>query len=171
MACALALDLVADRLLGLGPVAVERGDQVAVGRGGQFGFFQEAPRALLSTSAGVVLQACEEVAPFGVDRGGVVLVAGVEVFDVGGVAAIEEGGAGEGCVGVLAGHGPFDPCGGFSTARRERRRPDETGIRRRTARFNSIYDACKSTKDLRTESAFQHFDQGFADAGPATATP
>src|SRR5450759_4508878 len=27
--------------------------------------------------------------------------------------------------------------------------------------FNAIYDACKSTKDLRTESRFQYFYQGF----------
>src|SRR5665811_2497615 len=27
--------------------------------------------------------------------------------------------------------------------------------------FNAIYDVCKSTKDLRTESGFQYFYQGF----------
>ena len=66
------------------------------------GFFQEAPRALLATSARLVLQAAEEVAPLGIDRIGVGLVAGVEVFDVGGVAAVEKGGECESRVRVLA---------------------------------------------------------------------
>jgi hypothetical protein len=40
----------------------------------------------------------------GIDRGGVGLVAGVEVLDVVGIAAIKERGAGEGGVGVLTRH-------------------------------------------------------------------
>ena len=45
-------DLLADLLFGFGPLAVERRDQIAVRHArGQFGFFQEAPRALLTTSA------------------------------------------------------------------------------------------------------------------------
>ena len=48
----LALDLVADRLLGFGPVAVERRDKIAIRADGQFGLRQEAPWALLVTLAG-----------------------------------------------------------------------------------------------------------------------
>ena len=65
------------------------------------GFFHEAPRALFATSR-AVLQAAEEVAPLGIDRIRVGLVAGVEVFDVGGVAAVEKGGECESRVRVLA---------------------------------------------------------------------
>src|SRR5665811_2542448 len=36
--------------------------------------------------------------------------------------------------------------------------------------FNAIYDVCKSTKDLRTESRFQYFHQGFPDSGRAGNT-
>ena len=52
----------------------------------------------------VVLQALEERLPLGVDRVGIGQVAGVEVLDIGGIAAIEERGEGEGGVGILAGH-------------------------------------------------------------------
>ena len=57
-----------------------------------------------TTSRAVVLQALEEGPPLGVDRGRIGLVAGMEVFDIGGVAAVEERGAGERRVRVLARH-------------------------------------------------------------------
>ncbi len=53
----------------------------------------------------LVFQALEKGTPFGVDGRRIGLVFGVEVFDVGGVAAVEERGVGEDGVGVLAGHG------------------------------------------------------------------
>ena len=100
----LGLDLVADRLLDLAPVAGERRDQFALralrpvrpppGRAGRG----------LADLGTAVLQALEERLPFGIDRGGVGQVAGVEVLDIGGVAAVQERGQGEGGIGVLAGH-------------------------------------------------------------------
>jgi hypothetical protein len=101
----LGLDLVADRLLDLAPVAVERRDQLA-----PLGL---RPVALLPRGAagaarhvgGAVLEAREERLPFGIDRGRVDLVAGIQVLDVARVAAVQERGEGEGRVGVLAGHG------------------------------------------------------------------
>ncbi len=64
------------------------------------GFFHEAPRALFRR-VGAVLQAAEEVAPLGIDRIRVSFVSGLEVFDVGGVAAVEKGGECESRVRVL----------------------------------------------------------------------
>ena len=95
----------ADTLFGFRPLPVERRHQIAV--------WTQRPIRLLPGSAARaffnvgrrVFQAGEELAPFGVDRSGVALEFGVEVFDVGGVAAVEERGAGEDGIGVLAGHG------------------------------------------------------------------
>ena len=88
------------------------GDPVAVQRRGQFVARRERPvvaapgRALgvlLDVGRGV-FQALEEFLPFGVDRRGVLLVAGVEIVDVGGVGALQKGGEGKCCIRVLARH-------------------------------------------------------------------
>jgi hypothetical protein len=84
----LGLDLVADGLLDLGPVAGQRRDQIAIG-------VQNRPPPRRATGVPehvgpLVLQAFKERAPFGVDRRGVGLVAGLELFDIGGVAAIKK---------------------------------------------------------------------------------
>ena len=105
-------NLVAELLLGLGPLAVEGGDQVAVGPDRPVRFLPGRPAGLAGDGGAVVFQALEELAPFGIDGGRVFLVAGVELFDVAGVGAVEEGGAGEGGVGVLAGHGDLIPLRG-----------------------------------------------------------
>ena len=83
-------DLVADGLFDLRPVAVKRGGQLVARRqrpvvaapGRAFGVLLHVRRG--------VLQALEELLPFGVDRGGVLLVAGIEVVDVGGVGALQK---------------------------------------------------------------------------------
>ena len=72
---------------------------------GQSGFFQEAPRAFFVDRLPVVLQGAEEGLPLGIDRGRVLLVAGVEVLDVARIRPVEERGVEEGFVSVLAGHG------------------------------------------------------------------
>src|SRR5260370_13361140 len=46
----------------------------------------------------------KECRPFGVDRGGISFVAGIEVLDVVGIAAVEKRRAGEGSIGVLTRH-------------------------------------------------------------------
>src|SRR5271169_1175883 len=101
----LRLHFAAERLAGFGPIAVERGNQFAA-----FGHRPIRPRPgwaarVLDDIARVVLEALEERLPLGVDRFWVGLVAGVEVFDVVGVAAVQKGCEGEGSVRVLARHG------------------------------------------------------------------
>ena len=87
-------------LLGLGPLAVERGERfVALD---QRRLLPRGAARALRDVGGAVLQAAEEGLPLGIDRFRVGLVAGVEVFDVGGVAAVEEGGKCESRVRVLA---------------------------------------------------------------------
>ena len=160
LALRLGGDLVADRLFGLRPLAVERGHQVAVRAQRPVRLLPGGAARALDDVGAVVLQAGEKLPPLGIDRGRVALVFGVEVFDVGGVAAVEERGAGEGGIGVLAGH--------CSILALKRRVAHGNGPRDRhpTADccFNAIYDACKSTKDLRTESGFQYFYQGLPDS-------
>ena len=153
-------DFLAQPLFGFRPLPVERGHQIAVRAQRPIRFFPGGAARSFSDVGAVVFQAGEKLPPFGIDRGGVALEFGVEVFDVGGVAAVEEGGAGEGGIGVLAGH--------CSILALKRRVANGNGPRDRhpTADccFNAIYDACKSTKDLRTESGFQYFYQGFPDS-------
>src|SRR5439155_21833010 len=58
---------------------------------------------LLDVGRGV-FQALEEFLPLGVDRRGVLLVAGIEAVDVGGVGALQKGRKGKCCIRVLARH-------------------------------------------------------------------
>src|SRR4029077_7553369 len=101
-ACALRLrpDLLAELLLGVGPLAVERGEKlVTLDRRRLFpGGAARAPGDV----RGLVLQAREETAARGIDRIRIGLVAGIEVLDVGGVTAVEKGRACESRVRVLA---------------------------------------------------------------------
>ena len=80
--------------------------EVSSSRGvsGQLSRPQDGPSAFFLTSAGLVLQALEELLPLGVDRGRVLLVAGVEFVDVGGVGALQKRGEGKCGVRVLARH-------------------------------------------------------------------
>src|SRR4029077_1185201 len=97
-----------------------------------------APRRaarIASDVGGIVLQALEERLPLGIDRLRIGFVAGVDVLDIGGIAAVEERGEGEGGVGVLAGHGAFP--GRFLrqesvTRGRETRRETRTRMMRKT---------------------------------------
>ena len=114
-------DFFAETLLGLRPLPVERRHQVAVRPQRPIRFLPGGAARAFFDVGRRILQAGEELAPFGVDRSRVVLVFGVEVFDVGGVAAVEERSAGEGCIGVLAGHGCI--LAKLQTARRSWRRP------------------------------------------------
>ncbi len=96
--------LGADRLLDGDPVAVQRRGQfvawgewpVVAAPGGPLGVLLDVGRG--------VFQALEEFLPFGVDRCGVLLVAGIEVVDVGGVGALQKGRKGKCCIRVLARH-------------------------------------------------------------------
>ena len=124
--------LVADLLLGLGPLAVERRERV-VALDERRLLPRGAARAL-GDVGGVVLQAAEEVAPLGIDRVRIGLEAGVEVFDVGGVAAVKKGGKRESRVGVLARHLPHPKVRRRCTpANRPRSAPNLPGPRRAEA--------------------------------------
>ena len=103
----LRLDLDADAVADLGPVAVERRDEIAARQRRPIGPGPRRAVRVLFNVGSVVLQALEERLPLGIDRLRIGFVAGIEVFDIGGIAAIEERGEGEGGVGVLAGHGAF----------------------------------------------------------------
>src|SRR5476651_1088664 len=148
----LLLDLVGDAPFGVRPLPVERGHQVAVRTQRPIRFLPGGAARAVDDVGALVLQALEELPPFGVDRGRVVLVFGVEVFDVSGVAAVEERGAGEGGIGVLAGHG----CSILARHNGRVAKGDSPRDRHPTADccFNAIYDACKSTKDLRLNQDF-----------------
>ncbi|OIQ70238.1 hypothetical protein GALL_481510 [mine drainage metagenome] len=97
--------LGADRLFDLDPVTVERGSEfvarrqrpVVAGPRGSFGAFPDVGRR--------IFQALEELLPLGVDRGGIVLVTGVDFIDIGGVCALQKRGEGKGGVRILARHG------------------------------------------------------------------
>ena len=100
----LRLDLVTDGGLDRGPVAVEGGDELAVGRDRPVRPLPGGAAGVLGDGRGLVLQAGEELAPFRRDGGRVFRVAGVELFDIGGVAAVEKRSLGESFVRVLACH-------------------------------------------------------------------
>ena len=97
-------DLGADRLLDFGPVAVEGGGQVVLRGQRPVGALPGRALGVLPDVGGLVVEALEELLPLGVDRGRVLLVAGVDFVDVGGVGALQKGGEGKGCVRVLARH-------------------------------------------------------------------
>jgi hypothetical protein len=100
----LGLDLVADRLLDLAPIAVEGRDEFAVHRLGPARPFPGCAPRILDDGLRIVLEGPEEGLPLGIDRGGILLVAGVEVFDIGGVRAVQEGRVVQVLVGVLTCH-------------------------------------------------------------------
>ena len=91
LACALPLILSPTSSRPRPQSPVERRDQLAVGvRSASSAAARTGRCALCDDVGAVVLQALEERLPLGVDRRRVGLVAGVEVFDIGGIAAIEE---------------------------------------------------------------------------------
>ncbi|MHC2277016.1 hypothetical protein ACVME8_003627 [Bradyrhizobium diazoefficiens] len=83
-------DLAADRLLDLGPIAVEGGGQVVLRRQRPVGALPGRALGVPADVVRLVLQALEELLPLGVDRGRVLLVAGVDFVDVGGVGALQK---------------------------------------------------------------------------------
>src|SRR5262245_31193129 len=96
------LDLVTERPLRLAPIAVERGGELAVCE--LAGPLPGRPARVRHDVGALVLQALEERLPLGIDRGGIGLVARIEVLEVVGIAAVKERGAGEGGIGVLTRH-------------------------------------------------------------------
>ena len=162
----LRLDLGAESFADFGPVAVERRDEfVALGRR-PVGPSPGRPARVLGYVAGIVLQALEERLPLGVDRLRIGLVARIEVFDIRGIAAVEERGEGEGGVRVLARHGKSraEGCTNRQKARRVRKttksaRPGAGDFS--CTLFNGL--RCGKPKDVRSELRFQYFGEGLAE--------
>ena len=102
----LRLQLAANRLLDLDPVAVQRRGQVVPG--GQRPVRPRPGRSfrILLNFRRRILQAAEEIAPLGLDRIGILFVGRVKIVDVAGVGTVEERGKGKCRVCVLARHDP-----------------------------------------------------------------
>src|SRR5262249_58219024 len=83
---------------------VEGGEEFAARGWRPGGRLPRRPARTGRDGGGVVFEALEECLPFGVERRRVGLIAGIEVLDVIGIAAVEERGAREGGIGVLTRH-------------------------------------------------------------------
>jgi hypothetical protein len=86
----LGRDLGPDFLLHGGPVAVQRRSQFVTRRHRPVVAAPGGALGVLLDDGGGVFQAFEKFLPVGVNRRGVLLVAGVEIVDVGGVGALQE---------------------------------------------------------------------------------
>ena len=84
------LDFLADRFFDLDPIAVESGDEFAVHRLRPARLLPRRPLGVLDGVALLFLQRGEERAPAFVDRRRIPFVTRLQIFQVGGVAAIEE---------------------------------------------------------------------------------
>ncbi len=98
------LDFFADVALHLQPVAVEGGNQLAVDRDRPARLPPGRAARLAQHVGPVVLQVLEKGLPAGLHRRRVFLVAGVKLFEIGGIAAVKEGGALEGFIRLLPCH-------------------------------------------------------------------
>ena len=164
----LGRELAADNLFDLGPVAVERGGQIVTRRqrpvvaapGRALGVFQDVCR--------LIFQALEKLLPFGVDRGGVFLVAGVDIVNVGGVGSLEERGESKCGIRVLARHDCVLVISvrAWKTAQQPIRAPDQHDSRPLT--YITRMFAPKRTKNWIKTSIFR---QAYDRAARATARP
>ncbi len=98
----LALDLVAENLLGRAPVAVERGNHLAAGGKRPVRTLPRSAARVLLDRRAIVVHRLEELAPFGRDGGRVLLPGVLQLRDVGRVAAVEKRRVGESRVLVRA---------------------------------------------------------------------
>ena len=99
----LVLDLLLDVLLDQAPIAVERRDQLAIGLDRPVAApSRRRPRRSSCTSPASSARPSKKSRHSGSTDCRVLLVAGVELLDVGGVAAIEEGGEREAVVGLVS---------------------------------------------------------------------
>ena len=87
----LGLQLVADGLLHIAPIAIEGGDRVIARRHRPVGLLPGSALRIARDGGRIVLQRSEEFAPGGVDARGVLLIARMEFLDIGRIRAIEEG--------------------------------------------------------------------------------
>ncbi len=83
------------------PVAIERGDKLAIGGLRPIFLFPGRTGGVLLHIGGIILECAEEVAPVFADGSRIVLIAGVEFLDIGGVATIQERGERHLVVGLI----------------------------------------------------------------------
>ena len=100
----LGLQLVANDLLHIAPIAIEGGDRVIARRHRPVGLFPGGALRIARDGGRIVLQGCKEFAPGGVYARRVLLVARMEFLDIGRVRAIEEGSLKQRLVEVLSRH-------------------------------------------------------------------
>ena len=104
LACALAASLAPTAFSTCAQLPSSAEVRSSRGVSGQLSRPQDGALGVLLDVGRGVLQAFEELLPFGVDRGRVLLVAGVEIVDVGGVGALQKRGEGKCGIRVLARH-------------------------------------------------------------------
>ncbi len=97
----LLLELLFEVFLDGAPVAVQRRDKFAIGDQRPVRLRPRCAFGVFLDVAGIVLQGAEEILPLHAHGGRILLVAGVEVLDVVGVAAVEERGKGKLVVGLI----------------------------------------------------------------------
>ena len=100
----LRFQLAADRRARLLPAGIKRSGQSIGGKRWPAGPLPRWPLRVALDVCAIVFQTLEERLPRRIERLRVSLVAGIEVVDIGGIAAIKERGTGESGIGVLARH-------------------------------------------------------------------
>ena len=100
----LGAQLLGDSLLRRRPVAVERVDEVALGRLGPIGLLPRCALRGLFDARRIVAERSEKIPPAGLDRQRILLVLRLQGFDIGAVGAIKERGLQQRLIDVLAGH-------------------------------------------------------------------
>src|SRR6185295_11778927 len=86
----LGLNLLADGFFDSEPIAIERGDKLAVHRYRPAGLLPGSTARVLENVAALFLQRLEEILPLRIDRRGILLVTRLQVLEIGGISAIEE---------------------------------------------------------------------------------
>jgi hypothetical protein len=97
----LLFDLLFDVLLDQPPIAVEGRDQLAIRLDRPVLRLPRGALGILDDVGGVVGEVAEELAPLRIHRIRVLLVARLQLLDIGGVAAVEEGRYRETIVGLV----------------------------------------------------------------------
>src|SRR5690348_5579038 len=129
----LCFQLAADRRTGLLPTGIQRAGECIRGKRRPVRPLPRWPLRVALDVAAIVFQALEKRLPRRIERFRVGLIAGVEVFDIGSIAAIEERGTGESGIGVLARHQrPSSSSNGIEPAKT--RAPDRPNYAQSTGR-------------------------------------
>ena len=88
--CSLTLQLIGDMLFNFGPVAIKRRNKLAIGGNRPVFSGPGCACGVLFHVVSIVAQLGEEIAPLRIDRIRIVLIFGVQLLNIVGIAAIEE---------------------------------------------------------------------------------